>query len=1111
SSITGLGDVDGDGVRDIAVGATFDSDGAGFAGAVYVLFLNADGTVKAEQKISNTAGGFTGPIASSDNFGSSVAGLGDIDGDSVPDLAVGAFVDDTGGSGAGAVYVLRLNSNGTVKGEQKIANGTGGLSATLVGSDHFGISAAGLGDVNGDGVPDLAVGAQGDDDGGSGRGAVYVLFLGTDGTVTSERKISDTTGGLTTAITDGSQFGTSLASTGDLDGDGSPGFIAGARYDDDGGSNRGSVYVVEFATGLVSVNSTGDAADASPGDGLCATGGTNSAGGDECTLRAAIQETNANGSFDSIEFDMPTTESGHSAGVWTITPAGALPVVTATTDIDGRTQPGWSTTPIVELDGSSAGSSVGLDIDADDSALRGVAIGGWSSAGVVIDGARVDVTDSHIGTDAAGTTARANGSYGVLVRGADATIDRNLVSANTADGIVVESGGTGAVITNSLIGTDVTGNAALPNGEEGVQVEADDVEVGRVGAGNVISGNRFAGVNVFTGSPSGVVVRSNLIGVGADGTTSVPNSTTASEGGITVRDDVVSVVIGGIGAGEGNVITNNVADGVQIVNVNGTPQNVTVLGNSIVANSDIGIDLANDGVTANDAGDGDSGANDLLNFPVITAVNPATVDFDLDVPAGDYLVEAFRNPSGADLTGFGEAEVSVGFHQVAHTGSGAESFTGTFTGVSDGGMVTRAVTECTNPSCTTFGGTSELSLAADVQTDSDGDGLWDGQEDANTDSDGDPSTNPGPNTDGDANVNYLDADDDGDGIPTASENADPNGDGDPRDARDSDRDGQPDYLDTEAGRSTTPVVDEQKISDTAGGLTAALTDLDNFGGAVAAIGDIDGDGVTDLAVGAERDDDGGPDRGAVYVLRMNADGTVKAEQKISHSAGGGPSLDDGDQFGTAVAGLGDLDGDGIGDIAVGAVFDDDGDFNAGAVYVLFLNADGTAKKQQKISDSAGGFSTDLGSSNYFGDAVAGIGDLDGDGVNDLAVGASRDNAGGPGRGAVFVLFLNPDGSVRAEQPIADGAGGLTVSLDDSDQFGVSVAALGDIDGDGVTDIAVGAEGDDDGGNLRGAVYVLQLNTNGTVKAEQKISDTAGGFTTALDDQDRFGWSLAGLG
>ncbi len=195
--------------------------------------------------------------------------------------------------------------------------------------------------------------------------------------------------------------------------------------------------------------------------------------------------------------------------------------------------------------------------------------------------------------------------------------------------------------------------------------------------------------------------------------------------------------------------------------------------------------------------------------------------------------------------------------------------------------------------------TVTVTVSAGPCADSDSDGLCDLEEDANTDLDNDPATIPGPNTDGDANPNYLDADDDDDGTPTASENADPNGDGDPRDAVDSDRDGQPDYLDDPTGASTGLVGSEQKISHLEGGLPAVLGDNDRFGSDVVAIGDLDGDGINDIAVGALFDDDGGTDRGAVYVLFLNANGTVKGEQKISFATGGftGP-LDDNDYFGS---------------------------------------------------------------------------------------------------------------------------------------------------------------------------------------------------------------------
>lgn len=178
-----------------------------------------------------------------------------------------------------------------------------------------------------------------------------------------------------------------------------------------------------------------------------------------------------------------------------------------------------------------------------------------------------------------------------------------------------------------------------------------------------------------------------------------------------------------------------------------------------------------------------------------------------------------------------------------------------------------------------------------------------------------------------------------------------------------------------------------KISDTVGNFTGTLDSTDHFGTSVTNLGDLDGDGIADLAVGAQYDDDGGGARGAIYVLLLNADGTVKSHQKISDTAGGfTASIVDGDRFGSSLTNLGDLNGDGITDLAVGARWDDDGGgvySNRGAVYILFLNSDGTVKSHQKISDTAGGFTATLYEDGDFGQSVTSLGDLDGDGINDL--------------------------------------------------------------------------------------------------------------------------------
>ena len=713
-----------------------------------------------------------------------------------------------------------------------------------------------------------------------------------------------------------------------------------------------------------------------------------------------------------------------------------------------------------------------------------------------------DPTTSVLTVELDGSALSAGTDGLVLTAGSDDSVVRGLsivgVVGALADGLRIENS-TNVVVVGNHIGVDATG-LGVDGNYVGVVLDGSGHRLGdgTVAGRNVIAGNSFTGV--YLDGTTSTDILGNDFGRLADGSTAGGNAA-------VIADNNAVAVIGGTAAGEGNRFT--AADvGVMVGASTVSAEQVAIIGNIFVGLTNQAIDLATDGPTPNDAGDADTGPNGLLNVPVIDPPTVAgTVDFTLDAPAGDYRVELFVEPVSGPADPYLEYAGTI-----THTGSGAEPFSVPVSGLFDGDVLTATVTVDADggPGVDPIA-TSEFSSPVVYAIDTDGDGLWDSQEDANLDADYDPATSPGPDTDGDTFANYNDPDDDGDGVGTASENADPNGDHDPRDALDVDRDGEPDYLDQATAATGAVVVEEQKVSDLSGGLTATLDDTDGFGSSTAAVGDLDGDGVVDLAVGAPLDDDGATDNGAVHILFMNTDGTVKAEQKISATAGRAHRPAVGSiGFGSAVAGIGDLDGDGIGDLAVGVAQDDDGGTSQGAVFVLFLNADGTVKGEQKISGTIGGLTGPLDASDEFGSSVAGIGDLDGDGLPDLVVGAPYDDDGGTDRGALYVLFLNADGTVRAEQKVSQSAG-AGPTLDDSDFFGLAAALVGDVDGDGVGDLAVGAEGDDDGGTARGAVYILFMNTDGTVKGSQKISDSAGGLGAGLADVDSFGRATAGVG
>ena len=251
-ALDSIGDLNGDTVNDVVVGAYTEWVGSYMCGTAYIVFLQVDGTVLSNQRLSHQGGGgFTGSLASSGGFGVSTSHLGDINGDGLPDVAIGQHRDDDGGDlDSGTVHVVFLQADGTALSQQPISDTLGDFTGELDAYDYFGISCGLAGDVNADGTNDLVVGAYKDDSNYlQDSGAVYLIFLSPTGTSLSHQKISVWHGGFTGVLDAADNFGRASSVLSDSSGS----LLIGAPNDDDGTSNSGAVYVTFLnERGLVS-------------------------------------------------------------------------------------------------------------------------------------------------------------------------------------------------------------------------------------------------------------------------------------------------------------------------------------------------------------------------------------------------------------------------------------------------------------------------------------------------------------------------------------------------------------------------------------------------------------------------------------------------------------------------------------------------------------------------------------------------------------------------------------------------------------------------------------------------------------------------------------------
>ena len=279
---------------------------------------------------------------------------------------------------------------------------------------------------------------------------------------------------------------------------------------------------------------------------------------------------------------------------------------------------------------------------------------------------------------------------------------------------------------------------------------------------------------------------------------------------------------------------------------------------------------------------------------------------------------------------------------------------------------------------------------------------------------------------------------------------------------------------------------------------------DYSGRSVAGAGDVNGDGYDDILIGAFFNNDGAYRAGQTYLILGKATG-LEMNTDLSDSNASFWGEDEDDRSGRSVAVAGDVNGDGYDDILIGAYLDDDGGSNAGQTYLILGKASGWTMDTD-LSNSDASFRGENAHDNS-GWSVAGAGDVNGDGYDDILIGAYMNNDGGADSGQTYLILgkatgwamdtdlSNSDASFRGE--------------DTEDNSGEAVAGAGDVNGDGYDDILIGAKGDSEGGTESGQTYLILGKTSGwAMDTDLSASDAS---FRGEDENDNSGCSVAGAG
>ena len=1117
NSVANLGDINGDGIDDLAVGAWLDdTDDVFNAGAVYILLMNRNGTVKPESnKIRTNYAGLS--LSVDDRFGASVANLGDLDGNGINDLAVGAPGIDLNTDRTGAIYILYLDDRGELESFYKIDDSDPNIN--LSDGDGFGRSIANLGDIDGDGTDDLAVGAWRDDEEGTNRGAIYILFMNKAGTAPKAVvKLDNDDQNITLADFD--LFGVSVAGIGDLNEDGINDLAVGAFNDSAQGSSAGTLHILYLN-----------------------------------------RDGSTNGSF---EIQPPPSEKGlfgfSVANIGDLNEDGINDLAVGSRD--GPVQPGFvlrGTIDIILMDSQPSGVEIfrpdtDTDYNLDDADRFG---SGIASAGDLNEDGINDLAVGVFGYDEEGSgddfgalyilymdsepfitdvTALEDGEHNtgetiniqiifseaVEVGTSGEAPTLTLATGNPDNSSAVYTSGSESriltfvytVVADDLIGdlgyVDTASLSLNLNGNTiiGIAVprRAADLTLPDPGTRGSLSTNRNISINMAvptnTGPKTGQPIPAQELTVNIPFTYTIPAGAFTDE-----QNDPLTYSISGLPDGIKLDADTGTFSGTPTQPSERRAYRPTASDGEFPISGRIFITV-NAALTLSPIADINyspgSGDEFTIQLPLVTVgTGTGDIKYTLSpVPTNELTFSTSVETNAIMLTPTA-AEKTRTYTYTAEDQNGAlaaQIFTITIKPLELPNILNKveSIGSTINvilPVATGGTGAIRYTLSPKLS-----EGLT---------FDTPTRTISGIPTVVDITEYTYTATDESEvtttrdfilvilvSITETSDSA--QGDGSISHFA-INRINNLRFTITLDDRSTQQIT----LND---GRADADADTD-FGSSIANLGDIDGNGTDDLAVGARQDDtDDVFDAGAVYILLMNADGTVKPESNKIRNNYAGLSLSANDQFGSSAANLGDLNRDGINELAlaVGAPGDDAGGMDQGAIYILYLDDRGELEDFYKIDGSDPNINLSAG--DGFGRSIANLGDIDGDGTDDLAVGAPGDDAAdGTDRGAIYILFMNKAGTAPKAVAKLDSTD-LDFDLADGDQFGISVAGIGDLNEDGINDLAVGVPTDDEQANNAGTLHILYLNRDGSVKPD--------GFEInkpMSSSEQFFGFSVANIG